>query len=98
MIQAAENWTDTLKERGFSFSTTANGTTTPAIRMTLDSTGNLGLGTQRRRQPWMWSGKETKPCLLFDDVTRREQTERDTGFMTRTARGTVAAPAAVQTG
>ena len=44
-MQAAQNWTDTAQGTALTFTTTAINATAPATRMTLDATGNLGIGT-----------------------------------------------------
>ena len=44
-VQAAQNWTDTAQGTALTFTTTAINATAPTTRMTLDATGNLGIGT-----------------------------------------------------
>ena len=44
-IMAAENWTDTAQGSLTNFTTTPTGTTQPVVRMTLNPTGNVGIGT-----------------------------------------------------
>ena len=44
-VQAAQNWTDTAHGTALTFTTTPINATAPATRMTLDATGNLGIGT-----------------------------------------------------
>jgi hypothetical protein len=94
-IQAAENWTNTAQGTRLNFNTTMTGTTAPGTRMTLDSSGNLGVGT-------------TAPELAVEAVRDGDDAAFQAtsfnaggccaGFVARTARGTRAAPAAVQLG
>ena len=44
-VQAAQNWTDTAHGTALMFTTTPISATTAATRMTLDASGNLGIGT-----------------------------------------------------
>ena len=97
-VRAAENWTDTAQGTSIGFNTTSVGTTVPLTRMTLSSSGNLGIGT-------------AIPSASVDAV--REGAPADfratsfsggafgganSAYVTRTARGTFVAPSAVQLG
>ena len=44
-MQAAQNWTDTAQGTALTFTTTSIDAASPTTRMTLDATGNLGIGT-----------------------------------------------------
>ncbi len=95
-VNAAENYTDAAQGTALNFFTTKRGTTTPVTTMTLDDAGNLGLGT-------------SAPSSAVELVRTGSPAEvratsyaalsvSDATFVTRIARGTSAAPAAVQFG
>jgi hypothetical protein len=101
-IQAAQNFTDTQQGTAITFSTTAINSATPATRMTLFPSGALGLGTT-----------STTPCCTLEVSNAASpfptpavtMTSSYTGtipfgsfYVGRKARGTAAAPAAVQNG
>jgi endosialidase-like protein len=101
-IQAAQNFTDTQQGTAITFSTTAINSATPATRMTLFPSGALGLGTT-----------STTPCCTLEVSNAASPFPTPTVTMTssytgtiplgsfyvgRKARGTAAAPAAVQNG
>ena len=44
-VQAAQNWTNTAQGTALTFTTTSIDAASPTTRMTLDATGNLGIGT-----------------------------------------------------
>jgi hypothetical protein len=95
-IYATENWTDTANGTGMNFSTTANGTSTSVPRITVNSNGNIGIGT-------------TGPSALLEvsnavsgvpaNMWMTSYTNAiNPYYMARRARGTSGAPAAVQNG
>jgi hypothetical protein len=101
-IQAAQNFTDTQQGTAITFSTTAINSATPATRMTLFPSGALGIGTT-----------STTPCCTLEVSNAASPFPTPTVTMTssytgtiplgsfyvgRKARGTAAAPAAVQNG
>jgi len=98
-VRAAEPWTDAAQGTRLEFSTTNTGATVPTRRMWLDAFGNLGIGA-----PFPEASLE----VLRDDgpgsaeifVTSYAGTSSsgESNLMLRTARGSVAAPAAVQAG
>jgi hypothetical protein len=45
LVRAAENWTDTAQGTFMNFNTTSVGTITPVTKMSIDSSGNVGIGT-----------------------------------------------------
>ena len=95
-VQAAENWTNLAQGTRIQFRTTNFGTTGPAPRMTLAPTGYLGLGTN--------FPDAVVDVVRQDDTADVRATGYATGdvgnarFLARTARGTIAAPTAVQLG
>ena len=97
-IDAAENWTDTAQATRIQFRTTNFGTVTPVNRMTIDASGNLGLGTNAP-QAALDMVRES-PAALDINLTRYSGAS-DSGepnILLRTARGTRVAPTAVQFG
>lgn len=44
-VQAAENWSVGANGTSMDFSTTANGSALPAVRLTINDSGNVGIGT-----------------------------------------------------
>jgi hypothetical protein len=92
-ILAAQNWTDTAQGTKIQFFTTDLGTTVPVNRMTLGPSGYLGFGTDL-------------PDAVVDVVRQNDSADfrmtnyggGDPKMTARKARGTVAAPSAVQTG
>jgi hypothetical protein len=93
-VQAAQNWTDTAHGTALTFSTTAINTTTPATRMTIAPNGDIGIGTT--------TPSEAVQAVRDGDVAVFSATSFGNGccaaFSARLARGTAAAPAAVQLG
>jgi hypothetical protein len=93
-IRAAQNWTDAAQGTAINFVTTPIGTVGPVQQMTLDPSGNLGIGTTA---PWA-----TVEAVRDGDVAVVGATSFGdgccAGFVARMARGTAAAPAAVQLG
>ena len=95
-IQASENWTNLAQGTRIQFRTTNFGTTAPATRMTLNPLGYLGLGTN--------FPDAVVDVVRQDDTADFRATGYATGdvggarFLARTARGTIAAPAAVELG
>ncbi len=94
-VSAAENWTDAAQGTRLHFLTTATGTNTQQTRMTIDNDRRTSASARRRRRrPWRQSGTEMLPVVgatSFGDGCCA-------GFVARMARGTAAAPAAVQLG
>jgi hypothetical protein len=50
-VRAAENWTDTAQGTSIAFNTTTTGTITPATRVTISPSGNVGIGTTNPGTP-----------------------------------------------
>jgi len=94
-VFASENWTDLAQGTSLAFNTTANGTNTPVNRMVIDANGDIGIGT---RTP------STSVHVVRDGdaaafgATSYSNDGCCAGFTANMARGTAAAPAAVQLG
>jgi hypothetical protein len=92
-VRAAENWTDAFQGTSIAFNTTATGTNTPATRVTITPSGDVGVGT-------------TNPQTSFEIVRNGEANMISTSYNNgdgsavffQRARGTSAAPTAVQAG
>jgi Chaperone of endosialidase len=92
-VTASENWTDTAQGTKLFFNTTTNGTTAPGTRMTIDSAGNVGIGT-------------TNPITTLEIVRNGETNFIGTSYNNddgsavffQRARGTAQTPAAVLAG
>ena len=99
-VQAAQNWTDTAHGTQISFTTTAIGATSPTTRMTLDATGNLGIGTTTTPAAGTLEVSNAGHPAPFGTITTTTYVNTGQGslFIGRKARGTAAAPAAVQSG
>ena len=93
-VQAAQNWTNTAHGTALTFTTTSINATAPATRMTIASNGNVGIGTT--------TPSATVEAVRDGDVAVVGATSFSdgccAGFVGRMARGTAAAPAAVQLG
>jgi hypothetical protein len=96
-VQAAENFTVTAQGTRLHFNTTVTGTTTPSTKMTIDPSGNVGIGTTAPSEAVevLRGGGQGAQLVA---TTLGAETNGGSGFFTRNARGTAAAPAAVQTG
>jgi hypothetical protein len=96
-MRTSENWTDTAQGSVINFSTTANGTTAPGLRMTIGPSGNVGIGVYSAVSLLeVNNGTSTQP---FAQVTATTfGTGAGSGFLGRRARGTAAAPSAVLNG
>jgi hypothetical protein len=90
-MSASENWTDAAQGTVMHFVTTANGTTAPFIRMTLDPVGNLGIGTGA-------PAGALEASRTGDSEIVTTSFGGGSGFLTRLARGTSVTPLAVQAG
>jgi Chaperone of endosialidase len=99
-VQAAQNWTDTAHGTALTFMTTAINSTSPVTRMTLDASGNLGIGTTTTPAAGILEVSNAASTLPFGQVTTSTYVASGQGslFVGRKARGTAAAPAAVQNG
>jgi hypothetical protein len=98
-VQAAENWTNTAQGTRVNFQTTATGTTTPSTKMTIDPAGNVGIGTSGPMAA-LDMVRETGAGPLEILLTRYAgaSSSGEPNVMLQTARGSRAAPSAVQFG
>jgi Chaperone of endosialidase len=97
---AGENWTDAAQGTFMNFTTTPKGTTQPVVRMTLDFSGNLGLGTTFPNLPGLEVSNATTGSVT-GNITATSYTGTNAGgslFIGRHARGTAGAPSAIQNG
>jgi hypothetical protein len=92
-VGATENWTDIAQGTRVFFNTTTNGTIAPATRMTIDNTGNVGIGTTNPGAPLelVRTGDASFVSTSFNDD------DASAVFFQR-ARGTQQAPAGVHAG
>ena len=99
-VQAAQNWTDTAQGTALTFTTTSINATAPTTRMTLDASGNLGIGTTTVPATGILEVSNAALPLPFAQVTATTFASSAQGslFVGRKARGTAAAPSAVQNG
>jgi hypothetical protein len=95
-VRAAQNWTNTAHGTALSFSTTPINSLSSGTRMTLDASGNLGIGTSAPTA----AVEVVREGNIADVLVTQFKADggADPGVMTRTARGTSAAPSAVQLG
>jgi hypothetical protein len=94
-VSAAETWTDAAQGTRLHLLTTATGTNAQQTRVTIDPSGNVGIGTT--------TPSATVEAFKDGDVAAFQATSFSgdgccAGFVARMARGTAAAPAAVQMG
>jgi hypothetical protein len=99
-VQAAQNWTDTAHGTALTFSTTPISSTTSATRMTLDASGNLGIGTTTTPAAGILEASNAAGTLPFAQITTTTYQNSGQGslFVGSKARGTVSTPLAVQGG
>jgi hypothetical protein len=97
-VQAAETWTDTAQGTRLNFNTTPVGLTTPGTRMTIASSGNVGIGTTAPSEAVEVLRQGQQGATVLATTYGAEQTNGGGAFFVRNARGTPAAPAAVELG
>jgi endosialidase-like protein len=93
-VSAAENWTDAAQGTKLSFLTTATGTNTQQAQMTIDPAGRVGIGTGAPSFPLEVSRSGADALI----ATTAYGTGVNSFFIAQSARGTAAAPSAVQLG
>jgi hypothetical protein len=94
-VRAAENWTDTAQGAALSFNTTPIGTTGDVTRMAIDQSGNVGIGTLAPSAPLEVS-RTGQSVVISTAYTNAASC--CSAFIAQSARGTAAAPTAVQVG
>jgi hypothetical protein len=100
-VQAAQNWTDAAQGTALTFTTTAINANIPTTRMTLDATGNLGIGTTTTPAAGILEVSNAGHTATFANILGSSFTGSNSAgtlFTGRKARGTSAAPTAVQNG
>jgi hypothetical protein len=99
-VQAIQNWTDTAHGTALAFSVTPFNATAPATRMTLDGGGNFGIGTNSPSALLEVSNANAlAPGSPASATISTYNAAPGGSFLTgRKARGTSAAPTAVQNG
>ena len=99
-VQAAQNWTNTAQGTALTFTTTSINAAAPTTRMTLDASGNLGIGTTTVPAAGILEVSNAALPLPFTQVTATTFASSAQGslFVGRKARGTAAAPSAVLNG
>jgi endosialidase-like protein len=97
-IQATQNWSDTAQGTSLAFITTANNSTTPATRMTLDPAGNLGIGTSFPTANLEISNGLAPGSPAAETLATYNSAPGGSFLLGRKARGTAAAPTAAQNG
>jgi Chaperone of endosialidase len=95
-VQAAENWTDAAQGTRLNFNTTSTGTITPGTKMTIDPSGNVGVGTLFPDAPL--EVNRTGTDAAFEATVYTNGSGANPLYFTRYANGTSAAPTATQTG
>jgi trimeric autotransporter adhesin len=97
-VQAAQNWTDTAHGTALTFATTAFNTTATTTRMTLDAGGNFGIGTSFPTALLEISNGLTPASPASATIATYNAAPGGSFLTGRKARGTSAAPTAVQNG
>jgi len=97
-VQAVQNWTDTAHGTALTFATTAFNTTSSATRMTLDAGGNFGIGTSLPTALLEISNGLTPASPASATIATYNAAPGGSFLTGRKARGTPAAPTAVQNG
>ena len=97
-VQAVQNFTDTAHGTALAFATTAFNTTTMATRMTLDAGGNFGIGTSLPTALLEISNGLTPGSPASATIATYNAAPGGSFLTGRKARGTPAAPTAVQNG
>ena len=96
-VQAAQNWTDTAHGTALTFSTTPIGSTAAATRMTLDASGNLGIGTTTTPAAGILEASNAAGTLPFGQITATTYANTGAGslFVGSKSRGTAATPVGI---
>jgi hypothetical protein len=94
-MRASENWTDTAHGTLMQFSTTANGSSAPSLRMTINPSGTVGIGTNAASALLEVSNGFGAAPFGGIDVSTYGTNASGSGITGRKARGQQAAPTAV---
>ena len=97
-VQAVQNWTATAHGSALAFSVTPFNATAPATRMTLDAGGNFGIGTSLPTALLEISNGLTPASPASATIATYNAAPGGSFLTGRKARGTSAAPTAVQNG
>ena len=97
-VQAAQNWTDTAHGTALTFTNTPINSITSATRMTLDASGNFGIGTSFPTALLEISNGLTPASPASATIATYNAAPGGSFLTGRKARGTAAAPTAVQNG
>ena len=97
-VKAAENYTDAAQGTALNFYTTKIGTNTIIKTMTLSDAGNLGLGTGNKALFAPLEVARTGTNAGVVSTLYANGTDAGSFFVAQTARGTAAAPTAIQAG
>jgi hypothetical protein len=93
-VQATQTWTDTSQPTSVSFYTTPSGSTLPASRMTIGPGGNVGIGTTAPTSNLEVASLANNVAAMV--ATSYSSSQSGSIIQGRKARGTPAAPTAVQ--
>jgi hypothetical protein len=97
-VAAAEDWTATAQGTAVQFQTTPLGSTTPINRMRLDPSGNLGIGVFSPSAAVEVVRETGTPLEVHLTRYGGSSSSGEPNMILRTARGTAAAPTAIQEG
>ena len=96
VLQASQNWTDIAQGTAIQFMTTSNGTATPAPRMTLAQSGNVGIGTTNPAAALDVFRTDTDAAVITTGFTSVSQAVPV--YLTRASRGTPSVSSPLLTG
>ena len=97
-VRAAENFTDTTQGSYLVFMTTPTGTTTPTIQMTVEPSGDVGIGTFTTPQGALEVNRVGTDAVVMATAFGNGNSNSNPLYVTRYANGSPGAPTAVQTG
>jgi hypothetical protein len=98
IVRAAENWTDAAQGTALDFRTTSVGTNAPANRMTIDPSGNVGIGTTAPGNALEVVRDGSQANIFSTSFTGALGHGSSSALGLLRARGTSAAPSAVLAG
>jgi hypothetical protein len=97
-VQAAENWTGTAQGTSLNFNTTPIGTMLPGTRMTINPSGDVGIGTFNPTAALEVSRTRTDAAFAATVYTDTNPNNANPLYFARFANGTPATPSAAQSG